>query len=129
MKVGFISGVFDMVHQGHGWCLLECARQCDHLIVAINCNDCIRRKKKREPVMSSRERRNKILELGLVQSCFVYFDDSPAELINIIRPDIIFAGDDYPKEKIVGFDSGAEIIIIPRIPNISTTELLKNEKI
>lgn len=128
-EIGFISGCFDGFHDGHKFILKECLKNCDELWIGINSDDYIRRNKKREPINNVRERIGAISEyfnshkLDWFVICF--FDgDSPLSLIEAIKPDIIFCGDDYTKEQVVGHEL-AEVMLIKRIPGISTTELLK----
>jgi len=126
MKTGFISGCFDGFHKGHEYMLKECCKNCDELWVSVNDDDYIRRIKKREPIDGIFDRIKNIYKVIGKQSggFFVLIKDSPIDLIKIIKPDIIFCGDDYTVEQVVGHEL-AEVMLIKRIPGISTTERLK----
>ena len=52
----------------------------------------------------------------------VFNEDSPIELIEEIRPHIIFAGSDYHEEDVAGF-AIAKVVIVPRYRNFSTSNL------
>lgn len=127
MKIGFIAGVFDGCHDGHKFILSEAMKHCDKLHIALNWDEYIRDKKNREPLNNWSKRYDDLAETGLVSGIFGFYAN-PIDLILWIKPDVIFCGSDYKKEDVIGYGL-AEIIIIDRIPGISTTELLKQNKI
>lgn len=49
-KVGIKSGAFTLFHRGHIWCLQECRRYCDFLIVLTNSDEYIKNKKDSVPI-------------------------------------------------------------------------------
>lgn len=129
--VGYISGVFDCLHEGHVFLLTEAKKRCDRLIVSINSDEYVQRKKGRTVVDSQAERASKLLSTGLVYAVVYRKEDSPLQDILIFKPDYIFVGDDYPEQEVVGYkegrDWGCKVVIIPRIPGISTTEILQSK--
>lgn len=140
--IGFISGVFDGpegLHEGHRYILSQARLQCDSLVVSVNCDDYIRKTKGREPCMNAEKRAEAILDLkdengnDIVDAVFIRDEDSPLNSILKLKPDIIFAGGDYHAEDVIGYNEiklwGGKVVIIERLPNISTTEiLLTNQK-
>tara|TARA_B110000285_G_C15051310_1_gene577145 strand:- start:855 stop:1259 length:405 start_codon:yes stop_codon:yes gene_type:complete len=122
---GFIAGCFDGFHEGHQYILKTAMEQCDILHVALNSDRYII-KNKRLLLSCIDERKNKIRNFG-VNEIHSFIEDSPIDLINKIKPKIIFVGDDYPLEKVVGHKEckywGGEVRIIKRIPGFSSTNI------
>jgi D-beta-D-heptose 7-phosphate kinase/D-beta-D-heptose 1-phosphate adenosyltransferase len=134
MKVGIATGCMDGtsgLHVGHRFFLAQCSKRCDYLILLLNCDEYIRRTKRREPLMKQVDRVKEIRDTDYVDEIIVLYDDSPLDLILQIRPNILFAGSDYNLDQIVGAKNvlswGGEVFIVPRLEGISTTEIIKNQ--
>lgn len=129
----FTAGAFDGgLHAGHRYLLSEARKLGDKLIVAINHDAYLARKGPGRPLMSVGQRAKAIFATGLVSDIYV-IEDSPLELIKELKPDIIVAGGDYDEKTCVGssecIEWGGKIIIIPRIPGISTTNIIKQREL
>jgi glycerol-3-phosphate cytidylyltransferase-like family protein len=128
--ISFCSGVFDAPpdncpHQGHLYILQQMRLKVGpegQVIVALNPDSYIVQKKGREPLSNWLHRRDCLLKTGLVDKVYVS-DDGLYELIKKLKVDLIFVGDDYSKERVIG-NSLAEVVIISRLPNISTSEII-----
>ena len=61
---------------------------------------------------------------------YIFDNDTPLELINLIKPDILVKGGDYTPNEIVGYEevtsSGGEVKIVPLTPGFSTTSTIEN---
>lgn len=125
-RVVFTNGVFDLLHSGHIDVLCG-ARACgDVLIVGINSDASVRRLKGPErPVRSEADRAYVLAALAVVDCVAVFEQDTPLELIELLRPDVIVKGGDYDASTIVGSVEtrarGGEVVIIPLTPGHSTT--------
>lgn len=129
-RVVFTNGVFDLLHPGHVD-VLTAARACgDALVVGLNTDNSVRRLKgPTRPVRSEVERAYVLAALESVD-CVVSFDqDTPLELIMVLRPDIIAKGGDYTVDTIVGAaevrEWGGEAVVIPLTPGQSTTSIIE----
>lgn len=125
-RLVFTNGVFDLLHPGHIDVLLG-ARACgDALIVGLNSDQSVRRLKGAgRPVRSVAERAYVLAALAMVDCVTVFEHDTPLELIELLRPDVIVKGGDYDPTTVVGAAEtrarGGEVVIIPLTPGHSTT--------
>jgi rfaE bifunctional protein nucleotidyltransferase chain/domain len=125
-RVVFTNGVFDLLHPGHVD-VLHGARACgDVLVVGINGDDSVRRLKGPErPVRNEADRAYVLAALGVVDCVTVFTQDTPLELIELLRPDVIVKGGDYNPDTVVGAAEtrarGGDVVIIPLTPGHSTT--------
>lgn len=128
--VGFIAGCFDGFHEGHQYILKTAMEKCDILHVALNSDRYIIRNKK-QLLSCLDDRKKKIRNFG-VHEIHSFVEDSPINLINKIRPKIIFVGDDYEIENVIGHKEckywGGKVEIIKRIPGFSSTKI-RNKKL
>jgi D-beta-D-heptose 7-phosphate kinase/D-beta-D-heptose 1-phosphate adenosyltransferase len=128
-RVVLTNGCFDILHAGHV-SYLEEAKSCgDRLIVAVNDDDSVRRLKGvGRPVNSLADRMAVLAGLASVDWVVPFSEDTPAELIAKIVPDVLVKGGDYQVEQIAGGDtvlkSGGEVRVLGFKPGRSTTALI-----
>jgi rfaE bifunctional protein nucleotidyltransferase chain/domain len=126
----FTNGVFDLLHPGHVDVLLGARHAGDALIVAVNSDDSVRRLKgPSRPVRGEAERAYVLAAFEMVD-CLVLFDqDTPLELIERLRPDVLVKGGDYTEDTIVGASQvrswGGSVVVIPLTPGQSTTNIIR----
>jgi rfaE bifunctional protein nucleotidyltransferase chain/domain len=123
------AAAFDLFHEGHRHVLREAAKLGTHLVVGVNSDDSVRRLKGPErPVDSERRRARHVMAFCPCSTAVAIFDeDTPIELIKLFIPDVIVHADDNPDPKrVVGWQTGAQIVVIPRLPGISTTSIIAN---
>ncbi len=128
-RVGFTNGCFDILHPGHIAYLEEARGWCDRLIVAINSDASVRALKGPDrPVNAIRERSRVLAGLGAVDLVTAFEDDTPAAIIEQIRPDVLIKGGDYRLEDVVGGEfvaaNGGEVRLARFIAGHSTTATL-----
>jgi len=110
--------------------LLGARRQGDSLIVAINSDDSVRRLKgPTRPVRSQAERAYVLAALEMVDCVVPFEQDTPLELIEHLRPDVLVKGGDYREETIVGASQvrawGGSVVVIPLTLGQSTTNIIR----
>lgn len=125
-RIGFTNGCFDLLHSGHLHVLREAAKLCDRLIVGVNDDDSIRRLKgMTRPVLDQATRVDVVSSLAFVDLVVLFSEDTPANLIESLRPDILVKGGDYAASGVAGADTvrrgGGEVRIIPTLEGHSTT--------
>jgi len=126
----FTNGCFDILHRGHVTYLAQARGLGQGLVVALNTDMSVRRLGKGEdrPINDLAKRAAVIAALESV-SLVTWFDqDTPAELIERIKPDILVKGGDWSVDAIVGaaetLARGGQVFSIPFLFNTSTTETL-----
>lgn len=125
-KIIFTNGCFDVLHQGHRKLLKEARELGDCLVVGLNSDDSIKRLKGNDRPINSLQQRIEALEaLPFVDAVFVFEEDTPYELLEGLKPNILVKGGDYKPVEVVGNDLVEEVVIIPLVEGVSTTELLK----
>jgi len=130
-KIVFTNGCFDLLHKGHRDLIKQSFSFGDILIVGLNSDKSVKRLKgKDRPIQNEFERKNTLLNTGYVNEVYIFDDDTPLELINLIKPDILVKGGDYTPNEIVGYEEvtslGGKIKIVPLTPGFSTTSTIKN---
>jgi len=127
--VAFTNGVFDLLHPGHLDVLTAARAEGDALIVGVNSDASVKRLKgPSRPVHDQLARAVVLGALECVDAVVVFDEDTPLELVNVLRPDVIVKGGDYTPETVVGADTvqahGGRVVIIPITPGHSTTATL-----
>jgi D-beta-D-heptose 7-phosphate kinase/D-beta-D-heptose 1-phosphate adenosyltransferase len=122
--------VFDILHPGHIFSLSQAAQEADYLIVGLNSDESVKRLKGKNRPINNQESRSLILASLLMVDAVVIFDeDTPLQLINAVRPDVLVKGGDYAIEQIVGakevISNGGRVVINPVVEGYSTTETIK----
>lgn len=98
----FTNGVFDLLHRGHVTYLDQAAQLGGSLIVAINTDASARRlgKGPERPLNSEQDRAAMLAALACVSAVTMFDEDTPYELIELLRPDILVKGGDYDMSKL-----------------------------
>jgi D-beta-D-heptose 7-phosphate kinase/D-beta-D-heptose 1-phosphate adenosyltransferase len=131
LRIVFTNGCFDLLHSGHLSLLEAASKLGDKLVVGLNSDDSIRRLKGLSRPIRPLQERQKLLEaLRVVDMVIPFEEDTPLELIRNLNPQVLVKGGDYLPTDVVGADfikkNGGEIVIVPLIPNQSTTQILKS---
>ncbi len=128
-KIAFTNGCFDILHYGHAHLLQFARSQADFLVLGLNTDASIRRLKGADRPIVSEDQRSTMLALYPFVDLVVLFDEeTPMELIQTLRPDVLVKGGDYTPETVVGRDFvesyGGRVAICPRLEGFSTTDLV-----
>jgi len=128
--IAFTNGVFDILHPGHIFSLSQAAQEADYLIVGINSDNSVKRLKGKDRPINNQESRSLIVAaLLMVDAVVIFEDDTPLDLINAVRPDVLVKGGDYTIEEIVGAKevvaNGGRVVINPIVEGYSTSATIK----
>lgn len=129
MKVVFTNGCFDIIHAGHVLYLNKARSFGDCLVVGLNSDASVRRIKGSDRPINDEQARVKVLSALLCVDHVVIFEkDTPYNLIERIRPEVLVKGGDWNIENIVGGDivksSGGQVLTIPFEDGYSTTSII-----
>jgi len=125
--VVFTNGCFDLLHMGHVRYLRQ-ARELGHcLVVAINSDAGVARLKgPNRPVISQGERAEMLAALECVDCVTVFGEDTPCELLELLRPDVLVKGGTTPvvvgREIVEGY--GGRVLTTPAVEGLSTTQII-----
>jgi len=129
LTVVFTNGCFDLLHRGHTRYLAQARALGDLLVVGLNSDASVRRLKgPARPIVPAEARAEVLAALAAVDYVTVFDEDTPADLIAALRPDVLVKGGDWPSEWIVGRETvearGGSVRSLPYVPDSSTTELI-----
>jgi len=129
--IGFTSGNFDLLHEGHAWYLEEARRQCSVLIVGVNSDSGIRLyKDPRRPVMPEQSRISLLCRLSSVDYTFLFDERRNKENILCLKPHIYFKAGDYQISQLTSAQYmeqwGGKAVLINSIPGISTSTIINS---
>jgi D-beta-D-heptose 7-phosphate kinase/D-beta-D-heptose 1-phosphate adenosyltransferase len=132
----FTNGCFDVLHAGHLSLLRRAADEGDFLIVGVNSDDSVRRLKGKKdatrPINAERDRAELLGGLECVDAVVVFGEDTPAELIRAVQPDVLVKGAEYTKDKVVGADvvegRGGRIVLVEMVDGKSTTAIVNRAR-
>ncbi|GAB3067527.1 hypothetical protein GCM10027186_20240 [Micromonospora schwarzwaldensis] len=128
-SVVFTNGCFDVLHPGHVRYLTQARALGDLLIVAVNSDGSVRRLKGPDrPVNPVEDRTALLAALACVDHVVVFEEDSPARLIEAVRPDVYVKGGDYPPEMVPEAPLvrrlGGQVRTLGYVPDRSTSAII-----
>ncbi|MEV4654998.1 D-glycero-beta-D-manno-heptose 1-phosphate adenylyltransferase [Micromonospora sp. NPDC049301] len=129
-SVVFTNGCFDVLHRGHVRYLEQARALGDLLIVAVNSDGSVRRLKGPDrPVNPVEDRGALLAALSCVDHVVIFEEDSPAALIEAVRPDIYVKGGDYPPELVPEAPLvrrlGGQVRTLGYVPDRSTSAIIE----
>jgi len=128
-RIVFTNGVFDILHPGHVRYLQAARGHGDLLIVGLNADASVHRNKgPARPINPQDERAEVLAALACVDAVSIFDEDTPAEIIRRVQPDVLVKGADWPADQIVGRETvearGGRVILESVEPGYSTTGLI-----
>ena len=125
----FTNGCFDIIHHGHVDSLQKSAELGTRLIVGLNSDESVQLLKgDYRPIMDERARASILAAIVFVDAVVVFPEETPAELIAKIIPDVLVKGKQYEIHEIAGHDTvlnnGGKVITLDLIPGISTSDII-----
>ncbi|MBH5130190.1 D-glycero-beta-D-manno-heptose 1-phosphate adenylyltransferase [Streptomyces sp. HB-N217] len=123
------GGCFDLLHAGHVGLLQAARRLGDCLVVCVNSDASVRRRKGGgRPVNPLADRVRVLRALACVDAVAVFDEDTPERLLGDLRPDVWVKGGDYagadlPEAKLLQ-EWGGQAVLLPYLDGRSSTALL-----
>tara|TARA_B110000008_G_scaffold279993_1_gene330410 strand:+ start:15372 stop:16799 length:1428 start_codon:yes stop_codon:yes gene_type:complete len=128
-KIIFTNGCFDILHIGHIKYLEKAKSFGDILIVGLNSDQSVKRLKGNDrPVTLQYDRAYILASLDVVDYLVIFNEDTPLDLIKLIKPDVLVKGGDYKDKEVVGQDLVDDIQIVKFIEEKSTTKIINKIK-
>jgi len=132
-KIVFTNGCFDIIHPGHIDYLAKAAGLGDRLIIGVNTDESVQKLKGSNRPIQNQDSRTFILSALEFASAVVLFDeDTPAELLAVLKPDILVKGADYTIDQIAGAEtvikSGGSVVLLPYLKGFSTSGIERKIK-
>ncbi|HYZ08449.1 MAG TPA: D-glycero-beta-D-manno-heptose 1-phosphate adenylyltransferase [Pseudonocardiaceae bacterium] len=123
------GGCFDLLHPGHLGLLRQARTLGDGLVVCLNSDESVRRGKgPGRPIVPAADRMAMLEALEPVDAVAVFDEDTPAALLELLRPDVWVKGGDYAVTDLPEADvvrrHGGEVAIIPMVEGYSTSRLV-----
>ncbi|MBM3290968.1 MAG: D-glycero-beta-D-manno-heptose 1-phosphate adenylyltransferase, partial [Candidatus Hydrogenedentes bacterium] len=130
-RVVWTNGCFDILHVGHISYLQRAAALGDVLVVGLNSDASVRALKGPDrPIVNEMDRAFVLSALECIGLVTIFSDESPLELIKVLRPDVYAKGGDYSIDTIVQPERravesyGGTIAILPAVEGRSTTSIV-----
>lgn len=125
----FLNGGFDVIHAGHVKIITEAKQQGDKLIIAINDDAYLtKRKGPNRPINNLENRATVLAAFAAVDVVTVFHEENPIKLIEKIKPEVFVNGSDYGEDCLEASavkSYGGRIHIVSLVPGVSTTNILK----
>lgn len=130
MGLVFTNGCFDILHGGHIYLLRQAKEEGGVLFVGLNSDQSTRRLKGSDrPVMPQEERAEILTALDVVDGVIIFEEDTPLELIKVLRPEVLVKGGDYTVEEVVGAGEvvswGGRVVIVPYKEGYSSSDIIR----
>ncbi len=132
-KICFTNGCFDLLHPGHLEILRQAAAKGDILVVGINSDKSVAKiKGKGRPIIPQADRVAMVSALGFVDYVVVFDEETPLNLIEEIKPDVLVKGADWKGKQVVGESvvkaRGGAVEFVELVNGFSTTSLIDRIK-
>ncbi|MGJ0372912.1 D-glycero-beta-D-manno-heptose-7-phosphate kinase [Aliarcobacter cryaerophilus] len=132
-KIVFTNGCFDILHVGHVKYLEVAKSYGDVLILGLNADSSVRKLKgQTRPINTQDDRAYILASLESVDYVVIFEEETPYELIKLIKPHVLVKGGDYEGKEVVGQDIADELKLVQFVDGKSTTNTIKriqeNEK-
>ncbi|MDX1652998.1 MAG: D-glycero-beta-D-manno-heptose 1-phosphate adenylyltransferase [Brumimicrobium sp.] len=138
-EVVFTNGCFDILHRGHVTYLGKAAAMGDFLVIGVNSDSSVKRQNKgpERPVNDEESRALVLASLAFVDLVVVFENDTPLDLIKMLKPSMLVKGADYDAEEtdenhpryIVGSkevkEHGGSVVTIDLEEGYSTTGIIR----
>ncbi len=109
--------------------ILAASQFCDKLVVAINADSTVKRLKGADrPINAEQDRAYVLAALKYVDAVVVFEQDTPEELLALVRPDVLVKGNEYSIEQVPGRQYSGRVELVEYINGYSTTSIVSKMK-
>lgn len=128
-SIVFTNGCFDLLHPGHLFLLKYAKSLGNKLVIGLNSDFSVRQLKGPDrPINNFYFRASMLSYFSFVDYIIGFNEDTPINIIQALRPNVIIKGGDYTAENIVGADFisgyGGRVITVPIMEGFSTSNTI-----
>ena len=132
-KIAFTNGCFDLLHDGHIYLLTQIKKMNVRIIIGLNSDSSVKEiKGDTRPIYTQMKRLDLLLGLNIVDGVFLFDEETPKNLIEKIKPDILIKGSDYKDQNIIGKDFvesyGGQVLLMNLLEGHSTSKQIESFK-
>ncbi|MDC1066087.1 D-glycero-beta-D-manno-heptose-7-phosphate kinase [Candidatus Pseudothioglobus singularis] len=128
-KIVFTNGCFDILHAGHISYLESAKSFGDILILGLNSDRSVTKLKgKKRPINNQDDRAYILAAIEVVDYVIIFDEDTPYELIKVIKPNILVKGGDYKGQEVIGQDIVEELKLVEFLNGKSSTRTIEKIK-
>ena len=132
-KIVFTNGCFDLLHPGHLHYLNEAKALGDALIVGLNSDRSVRQiKGNNRPINNENFRAEMLMGLKPVDAVVVFDEETPIQMLSIIKPAVHVKGGDYKVTELPEYDTvianGGMVKCLSFVKGYSTTNIINQFK-
>lgn len=131
-RIVFTNGCFDLIHAGHIHLLSTARSFGDVLIVGLNTDASVSKLKPGRPLQDEATRALIMASFTVTDAVILFNEETPLELINSLRPDVLVKGGDYTKATVVGSDLvesyGGNVELVNLLEGFSTSLIIGRMK-
>jgi len=129
----FTNGCFDIIHHGHVDSLQKCANLGTRLIVGLNSDKSVKMMKgEGRPIIDEMGRAKVLAAFEFVDAVVIFNEETPAEIIAKIIPQVLVKGKQYEIHEIAGHDTvlnnGGKVVTLDLVPGISSSDIIQKIK-
>ena len=128
-KIVFTNGCFDLLHPGHSHYLTEAKALGDVLIVGLNSDKSVKQIKGNDRPINNEDFRSKMLiSLKPVDAVVIFNENTPIQIISIIKPAIHVKGGDYKITDLPEYETvvsnGGRVELLSFLDGYSSTNII-----
>jgi len=129
-RIGFTNGCFDLLHPGHISLLNQAKAACDRLVVGLNSDSSVKGLKGDDrPIQAETSRAAVLASLASVDMVVIFPEETPMDLLEALRPDLLVKGADYTVDQVVGAEEvtswGGKVMLADILTGHSTTDTIR----
>jgi D-beta-D-heptose 7-phosphate kinase / D-beta-D-heptose 1-phosphate adenosyltransferase len=124
-SIVFTNGCFDVIHEGHLELFAAANEKGQHLVIGVNTDEWVAMHKGcGRPLQSAAIRRAVAHCMAQADLSIIFEDETVERLLAVVKPTTYIVGSDYRGQNIIGSEHCGEVIIMDRLPGVSTTALI-----
>ena len=129
-RIGYTSGVFDLLHAGHVAYLQAARAHCDFLVVGLNSDRSVRELKgDKRPIVAGTERAAVLAGLAAVDLIFNFDESNNNKNVELLKPDLYLKAGDYSKQRLssaaIVEAAGGKVVLVNFERGLSTSNIIE----